>query len=417
MRLGRLTNRERLSRILLVTASVAIPLALVELAVHVIEARRGPMFPGGTRTLSFARPDPTLGSIHQADFAQRYGWPEHPDGYLTIATNNLGLREDDPTKDQPAPGVRRVLALGDSQTDGLVNNDESWPNVLERTAGTPAEPWEVLNAGVTGHQPGQYYDWWRQFGRQLEPDLVLVGYYLGNDLATGLEADQTDGDGGDPTDEVASASGPVAQSGFQKLVVALRHRCRLCALASFVAHRSFLDGPTYEESLFVWGGSAEEARAYLAATRHCLGCLWQSVEQQWRIDEDHLRYERHLATTEALLTSLLDEVQAADAELVVVLIPSKLQVEPGAATLARETAELLGMPGTEPPLENRLQRDMEELLARLGIQAIGVRAELEAEHATSGRPVYYDGDWHLNVAGSRVVGEAVATALEESTSR
>lgn len=43
----------------------------------------------------------------------------------------------------------------------------------------------MLNAGVTGYQPWHYYTWWQQYGRVLRPDLVLLAYYLGNDLPSG----------------------------------------------------------------------------------------------------------------------------------------------------------------------------------------------------------------------------------------
>lgn len=409
MRVGPLRAREALSRLLLVSVGLGAPLAILELAVHVVEARRGPVFPGGMRALAFIRPDPELGWRHAPDFRQRYGWPEHAGGYLTIATNNLGLREDAPTSPEPRPGVRRVLALGDSQTDGLVENDESWPNVTERVGAAASGPWEILNAGVTGYQPPNYLGWWRAFGRELRPELVLLGYYLGNDLATGGDPTVPDAGGGvAPTTAPAT---PRQRSLPRRAWIAFRHRCRLCALASLVGHRLYLDGPTYEESMFVRGTDDEEQGRYLAAVRRCVGCLWQSLDQRWRVGADAGSYQRHLAETEQVLRALRDEVRAAGATLVVVLIPTKLQVEPAAMGRARQTAALLGIDRLEPLLEDRLEADMRALLDRLEVPAIDARAALEAEHARTGEPVYYDGDWHLDVAGSMVVGETVAAAL------
>ena len=75
------------------------------------------------------------------------------------------------------------------------------------------------------------------------------------------------------------------------------------------------------------------------------------------------------------------------------------------------------MDDIHPPLEDRPEADVRSLLERLEIRTIEARDTLRTEHARTGQPVYYDGDRHLNVAGSRVVGEAVGAELLESTSR
>lgn len=75
----------------------------------------------------------------------------------------------------------------------MAYNSESWPNVLERLLKEQApradgRRYEVLNAGVITYQPIHDYLWWRLYGRQLQPDLLISGYYVGNDLVDALVA-------------------------------------------------------------------------------------------------------------------------------------------------------------------------------------------------------------------------------------
>ena len=89
--------------------------------------------------------------------------------------NSLGLRESSETGPKSGP---RVLCLGDSTTMGLlVRAEDAWPEQLERRLGV-----EVLNAGVSGHNIGQYVANARRLIPLLKPDVVVVGLYM-NDAA------------------------------------------------------------------------------------------------------------------------------------------------------------------------------------------------------------------------------------------
>lgn len=104
-----------------------------------------------------------------------------------VSVNSLGLRdrEYDP---KPARGVRRVLAIGDSQTFGNgVAEADSWPKQVERQLNEKAQAdgvkgWEVLNAGIPGTDSWQHEIW---LGRLLDayaPDAVVLGFYV-NDVS------------------------------------------------------------------------------------------------------------------------------------------------------------------------------------------------------------------------------------------
>jgi len=82
---------------------------------------------------------------------------------------------------RPARGTIRIAALGDSFTFGDgVNDDETYPVVLERNLHERNWPVEVINAGVPGRGTGEealYYD---EYVSDFHPNIVILGV-VGND--------------------------------------------------------------------------------------------------------------------------------------------------------------------------------------------------------------------------------------------
>lgn len=125
--------------------------------------------------------DPLCFLKHEPNLDVIVAWPEHPKGKWNLRTNSLGLREDR----ELAPkfdGVR-VLCTGDSHTDGVCNNWESWPHRLE-TALRKAQPTaavEVINAGKGSYSFYHYRGVLERLAA-LEPDVLVVAVYGGNDF-------------------------------------------------------------------------------------------------------------------------------------------------------------------------------------------------------------------------------------------
>ncbi len=115
----------------------------------------------------------------------------HPLGRVHFRTNNLGLRRDADTQAAKAPGVFRILVLGDSHTDGYVDNSENFTALLEANLNShlanPGGNFEVLNAGVISYSPVQELLWYEIHGTRLEPNLVLAVFYVGNDVVELLD--------------------------------------------------------------------------------------------------------------------------------------------------------------------------------------------------------------------------------------
>jgi len=138
--------------------------------------------------------DPLCGFRHGPNLKlTQFAAGHEPEVFLRV-TNSLGLREDEEPI-QPRPRLR-VLVTGDSHTDGVCTNPETFANVLEAAlraratgraadSGTRFDPgWiEVLNAGKGGYSFCNYYGVLARFLElDLAPDVFVVAIYGGNDF-------------------------------------------------------------------------------------------------------------------------------------------------------------------------------------------------------------------------------------------
>ena len=102
---------------------------------------------------------------------------------VPVVINSLGLREREysPDKDRD---VYRILVLGDSMTFGWgARAEDTYAKRLERMLnGTNAYPdrrrFEVINAGVGNYNTAQEVAYFKSRGIQLDPDMVILGFYL-----------------------------------------------------------------------------------------------------------------------------------------------------------------------------------------------------------------------------------------------
>lgn len=107
-----------------------------------------------------------------------------PDLPYHVHINSQGLRGREISV-QKAPGVYRILCLGDSSTFGWgVNDEETYPAQLEDLLNEelPDKTFEVLNAGATAYSSRDYLDYLKKKGLRADPDLVIVGFFP-NDIA------------------------------------------------------------------------------------------------------------------------------------------------------------------------------------------------------------------------------------------
>jgi len=125
----------------------------------------------------YFEPDPYTGFRHKPGSAGYY-----PTG-IEANANSRGLRDDEVAVPKP-DGVFRILVIGDSFTVGAnIEQAEAYPQVLERLLqSSSGQQLEVINAGTGGWSPYQYASFLEHYGADYEPDLVLAGLFVGNDI-------------------------------------------------------------------------------------------------------------------------------------------------------------------------------------------------------------------------------------------
>ena len=169
--------RERLFGALLLLASVAFTLGVLEIVARVARARQG----GGKEAnepRQYNEYDPLLGWRKKPGARVVYHRREYT---VEVAVNSLGLR--DPERGYAAPpGTRRVLALGDSFLEGYtVPLQDTVTQVLERELRRPGCAVDVVNGGTQAYSTDQELLFYRSEGVKYAPRVVLLFFYY-NDV-------------------------------------------------------------------------------------------------------------------------------------------------------------------------------------------------------------------------------------------
>ena len=101
---------------------------------------------------------------------------------VTYKINSLGMRDKERNL-KKTKGITRILVLGDSFTFGFgVNDNETYPYFLEKILDNKIKKFEVWNAGVSGYAPDTEYVYLKNNIGKIKPDIVLLGFYAGNDV-------------------------------------------------------------------------------------------------------------------------------------------------------------------------------------------------------------------------------------------
>lgn len=138
---------------------------------------------------------------------------------VEVHTNKYGMRNPDITPVKP-PNTKRVLFIGDSFTmgwgvkeeDGFVRktesilNQEHLPNAIQ-----------TINAGFTAAGPSGYYLSLKLDSLQFDPDVVVVGFFLGNDILSRKDVEWVKVDAQGLPDVVRSKSSYIDPTGQLRL--------------------------------------------------------------------------------------------------------------------------------------------------------------------------------------------------------
>jgi len=141
---------------------------------------------------SFSESGPTAVSLQIFEGSDIYGWGHAPGsldhhGYgeptPEVSINSLGFRDDEITIKKPE-NTKRILVLGDSFTFGMgVAHKDIFMKILESELNNSKDTnYQVINMGSIGYTTDNEYLLLKEKGLQLDPDLVIVAFFAGNDV-------------------------------------------------------------------------------------------------------------------------------------------------------------------------------------------------------------------------------------------
>ena len=298
--------------------------------------------------------DPDLLSRHKPDLNLTQKLKEHPRKGWRLVTNSLGLREDgEPAAEKPD---LRVLVVGDSHVDGVCDNADSFPNLLEDALAEahPGRAIEVLNGGTGGWSFYNYLGALEGLA-DLAPDVFVVTVYGGNDFYAALD---------------------------------LHHY-----------HR--------REPLPAKSKQAVGTLVRLAREHAGIAAQWYN---QVAYFHDHPEEEAAALSMAVVVTEeIARRCDELGAELLVVYLPPYAPGQPARFTPYLELArEHLPMSPAAEAVDERLADGWLAALAERGIRAVDLRPVLRA----SPEPAYWESDHHINLLGQRLVADALRPHVE-----
>ncbi len=320
------------------------------------------------RASRFTLSEGTLRDLHELRPERRWLFGLRPGAEATVeATGGIRYRineqgfRDRPRTPHPTPGVYRILVLGDSVAFGYgVNEDEAFPQQLERALVQAGASVEVLNFGVNGYNPYTEAALFADRGTAYNPDLVLVQFCI-NDLADPtlhFDAQTRLHLGTIPDEAFPDPSKRRPPPRFPGPLRACR-ALRACALM--------------DDAWLAWRARAPDARDQLAA-----------------LAPSDLNDDTRRAWLAARYGEIDERARAVGAVFVVVVFPYREEVE-----------------GTAPA---RVQAQLEELGRSKGWITFGLLPAFREASAHGEHSLFFD-IWHPTAEGHRAAAEATAEEL------
>lgn len=388
-----------LGRALLVVASVAVVLGVVECGIRVSgSAPLPPTAAGGFRA------DNPLLRLLKPHECKNSGSADGP-YFVDVCTNGLGLRD----RDHPPGESPRVLGVGDSFTFGWgVEQNDTFLSHLERALrlGIPSERAGVWNAGLSYTSQAHQGELLRHIYDRIRPDAVVLAFSEDNDIDENIVWN--------PNLGVYPESGEIPASS----VDAYREGLRAVEFRDFLFRHSALVRFFRQRHLRA-SMAAEVATldARLAAHGLTGAPIGKMVEDEARrrfLQTFSHKYDDDWKLTEILLDRMERYVADRRGKLVLLRIPSRMSVEDASWTSARRR-----FCGADVATSERScgTLDRGHTATRLATYASArklayVDPEGELRAATArGEKMYLPEDIHLSRLGHARVGDYLARTV------
>jgi lysophospholipase L1-like esterase len=254
----------------------------------------------GRTSDNFLKQDAMLGWVHMSN---KKGWSVTGEYRVPVRLNNFGLVGPDTTLEKPA-GTFRIAFVGDSLTEAFqVNPEAAFSKVVERELNIEQKEKkiEVLNFGVTSYGTVKEYYVFENQVLKYKPDLVLLGFFTGNDFS----------------DNLAENINPSASFSFYQKT---KNFGKLFLRNHSMAYRFFLEKKSHNKIWRSWQG------------RSLPICQGDSCGGGSEVSDDALN------KTETYLAKFKKLADDQGVGLVVLVLPSKNQInEPADSNLALDS--------------------------------------------------------------------------------
>lgn len=302
----------------------------------------------GPNQVAYLKKDSLAMFVHIPDIKIYDNWGT-PQQKLTTErrTNNLGFREDDDIVAK-RPNEYRVLVTGDSHTDGVLkHNPQSFINIWEKKLNATSDSityYNCINGGVGYYTFRNYLGFLKKY-LYLKPDVYLINVFTGNDFreAPIFEDNRTN-----------------VRNVFKNSYIRLKKKFYSAEKKAI----PFTQG--IEQSLYFYSFPGEK-------------------EKSMRLAKKYLTEIKRICDQENI-------------QLIVTLLPSKIETNPAFRT---KIQSLFNLDDQEIQVNEQLTNILINWLNSEQIVNYNLKPPLE--QATE--KVYWDEDLHINVKGHEIVGD------------
>lgn len=260
-----------------------------------------------------------------------------PDDTLGTRVPDGALGYDDwGFRNREIPDKADIVTIGDSQTFGInASVGSDWPGQLEDMSNN-----EVYNLSAEGYGPVQYYHLFKTKGLKLQPDRVIVGYYIGNDPLDSYEMTYNHKTWSKLRSEDFSAGPDTTLNSSLDLYLSnnasARERNLVSSLKSWLAGKSMLyrlgfhnDNVRNFPDLVQEPAENHIQRASypsLNIPERNINETFTTVHQSYKMDVHNKKIQEGLRVTFELFKKMKQKSEEMDIEFTVLLIPTKEMV-------------------------------------------------------------------------------------------
>lgn len=283
--------------------------------------------------------------------------------------NSKGFKDREFNQEK-APGIYRILGIGDSFAYGVVPYQYNYYTRLEEKLNQLEKKVEIINMGIPGLGPKDYLSIFVDEGLELNPEMAIVSFFVGNDFTDSQSA--------------RSIYSYSYIASFIKLAIDLQKSYEGRQINGNIVYED--DRPSLDEEKFL---EIQTSRSYIYL-------------------KENNNFQNQLKLAVSYLRKIKDICEAKDIEFLVVIIPDELQVN---EKLQSQVIQALGnsRDNFDFTLPNRL---LSRELEGEKIKYIDMLSEFKS--VSRSKRVYKPQDTHWNIAGNELAAEMIYKYLSEN---